>query len=66
MTAALAGVAEDEAHALLSNAKWMVEKNSMVNGEHLQSNEHGKQIEYLATNLGPASQNAPAKGHSGN
>ena len=50
-----------------SRGDWMDVVSRMVgNGEELSDDDFNLVIEYLATNLGPASQNAPAKGHSGN
>ncbi|MES2255391.1 MAG: cytochrome c [Pseudomonadota bacterium] len=50
-----------------SRGDWMDVVSRMVgNGAELSDDDFNLVIEYLATNLGPASQNAPAKGHSGN
>lgn len=50
-----------------SRGDWMDVVSRMIgNGAELSDDDFNLVIEYLATNLGPASKNAPAKGHSGN
>ena len=44
---------------------WTDVVSQMVgNGAQLSDDDYNQVIEYLAANLGPASQNAPAKGHA--
>jgi cytochrome c5 len=48
-----------------SREGWTDVVSQMVgNGAELSDDDFNLVIEYLATNFGPASQNAPAKGHS--
>jgi mono/diheme cytochrome c family protein len=48
-----------------SREEWGEVVSRMVgNGAQLSDDDYNLVIEYLATHLGPASQNAPAKGHS--
>ena len=48
-----------------SREDWTEVVSRMIgNGAQLSDEDYNQVIEYLATNLGPASQNAPAKGHS--
>jgi mono/diheme cytochrome c family protein len=48
-----------------SREEWANVVSQMVgNGAQLSDDDYNTVIEYLATNLGPAGQNAPAKGQS--
>ena len=48
-----------------SREDWTEVVSQMVgNGAQLSDEDYNQVIQYLATHLGPASQNAPAKGHS--
>jgi len=48
-----------------SREGWMDVVSQMVgNGAELSDDDYNLVIEYLSTNLGPASQNTPAKGQS--
>src|SRR5690242_9460962 len=50
-----------------SREDWMDVVSRMIgNGAVLSDEDYNQVIQYLAINLGPASQNPSAKGHSGN